>query len=60
MEKLQEVTAEEWDETAEMVKEKVRAAARQEEGVSVLGAVLAELEEPTSDFVNAVVQRLIS
>lgn len=59
MEAARDVTPEEWDRTKEMVTEAVREIQAGEES-PVLGAVLDELEDPTSDFLNAVVERLIS
>lgn len=54
---MRDVTAQEWEETTALVRASVERAA-EDTGSPVLRAVLAELEEPSSDFVNAVVERV--
>lgn len=55
---MADVTMQEWEETTAKVRGDVRRAVEDAPEGSTLRAVLAELEEPTSDFVNAVVERV--
>lgn len=56
---MRDVTVDQWEELVTDVRTEVKRAAEDADS-PIMGAVLAELEEPTSDFCNAVVERILA